>query len=383
MKFVEHFTLQQMNSVLEEGEIQLSESRAAELDLQGVTAIYPLIRAIPTDSLTLNYTVYTQRAALEKGTPEEPRGYTSFVHPYAKPVITNHNLEGSLLGSPDVPMGRVIWTGWKRRQSNDPVTPVEGTKLSHQGTGYITMVAAITDPIAIQRILNGQYHSVSIGSRATSVIESISGVDIVAAQNEGRTIPRYIRGQRYGADEKLCYYSIRSFEADEISYVNRPAAPTAHNLSKDIGEAQAQMLLGKRIGKESFKFYDILTKEEVDLGGIEEFAFDESYNFKESFDSTKTYWDLNRSHITEEEPEGELVMQEHVQAMNEMTEIQTQYKEKFDDELSAKDEWTLQDFVTAEKALTENTDGAPEEPEPPAPKTLEEIVDEVLNNGNE
>lgn len=369
MRLVEHFTINQLNSVLEPDQTMLTESRAAELDLQGVRAIYPLIRAIPTDSLTKNYTLYTRAAALDAGTPEVPAGYTSFVQPYAKPVITAHNLHGTITTSPDIPMGRVIWSGWKRRTRDETITYIPGTKkASYQGTGYMAMVAAITDPQAIERVLNGIYSTVSIGTMANSVTESISGTDLIEAQREGKAMPRYIRGQEY--DGKLCYYIVNGFEAQEISYVNSPAAPLAGNMVKDIGEAKVKLLLGERTGKEEFKFYDIVTKEYVDMSEVTDFAFDESFNFKDSWAPTNKYWQMNFE--PEREEEGQ----------NELEAIKALYCESFDDELAKKGEWTLQDFVTADEALAQDTDNSMEEgedPEEPETKSLEELIDEVLD----
>lgn len=365
MKFVESYTLQELNMLKDEGEEILTESRAAQLDLKGVEAVFPLIKAMPSDTITKNYRMYTRAAFLDKGTPEQPRGYESWVAPYPKPVIREHKLNTDpIMGiEGDTPMGRIIYSSWKKRKANEARTPREGTNVTWQGTGDFTVIAAITDQESIKKVLNGQYYSVSVGTKPYQVIESISGIDIMAAARGEVTAPNYIRGQEY--DGRLSYWTIKEMEGLELSFVNFPAQPEAHVLTKDLGAAQIQTLLGESHNGE-FKFYDALTKEHIDIS-TEHFAFDESFNLTDSYRPTNKYWFMN--------------MDIHNKA-TELDRLQKRYCESFEDDLANKDDWTIQDFARAETALEAlNSSPTPEtsDLDTPQAKTLEDLIDEVLN----
>jgi hypothetical protein len=277
------------NPIIEEGQ-NLKEAAIADLDTGSVRAIYPVIRAIHSEKLTLNYTFYPERSLTGKQNLEESTGFSSFVLPFGKPLIREHRLNDStgFWGDgteADVPMGRIIYTQYKRRGKNvDCGTPKDGYPGTRLGKGWIEMVAAVTDPIAIERILGNIYHTVSIGADADSVIESISGVDLAKAYREDLEIPEYRRGQMY--DGKLSYWNIGPIKGKELSFVNNPADRLARVEQKDLGDSGIRLLLAeKKTGTNEFKFYDAKTLELVE--SVDEGVWDPTFSLVDSIEPNK------------------------------------------------------------------------------------------------
>ncbi len=154
-----------------------------------------------------------------------------------------------------------------------------------EGDGYMCNVFAISDSQAIEKVLGQAYHTVSIGAYVESIIESISGVDIIAAQKKANfEPPPYYKGQVYKVDgkEQLSYWIMGPLDGREISYVNSPSDPHAGTMDPDIGEKGIQLLMGeKKMGSETYAFFDPITKKEVVLD-TDEFVFDESFMFVDS-----------------------------------------------------------------------------------------------------
>lgn len=103
---------------------------------------------------------------------------------------------------------------------------------SFQGLGYLSVVAKITDPDAIQKIADDRYMTVSIGASTDKAVCSICKVDWV---DEGPCEHR--PGQMY--DEKPAFIIAGNLTYEELSFVNSPADPFARvievqNSSEDI-----------------------------------------------------------------------------------------------------------------------------------------------------
>jgi hypothetical protein len=144
------------------------------------------------EGLTANYNNYSA-IELEKA-------LQSWVEPYPKPIILNHDVNSE-------PIGRVMAA---RLDKED------------DGSNYVRLQIAITDPVAAQKIADKRYLTGSVGGRAGKAICSISGEDLAAEDASGRPkLPRFKRGQIYKG--KLAYIDMQNISFKEYSFVNQPA----------------------------------------------------------------------------------------------------------------------------------------------------------------
>ena len=144
------------------------------------------------NGLTSNYNNYSA-IELEKA-------LQSWVEPYPKPIIMNHDLNTE-------PIGRVM-----------------AAKMDKEGDGspFVRLQVAITDPVAAQKILDKRYLTGSVGGRAGKAVCSISGEDLATENVSGRpTAPKYRRGQVYKG--KLAFIDMQDISFKEYSFVNQPA----------------------------------------------------------------------------------------------------------------------------------------------------------------
>lgn len=142
--------------------------------------------------LTANYNNYSA-AELEKA-------LQSWVEPYPKPIILNHDLNTE-------PIGRVMAAKMDKEEDGSP---------------FVRLQIAITDPVAAQKVLDKRYLTGSVGGRAGKAICSISGEDLATESENGRPkIPKYKRGQVYKG--KLAFIDMQDISFKEYSFVNQPA----------------------------------------------------------------------------------------------------------------------------------------------------------------
>jgi len=181
--FVENFTIQMPD--FSKMNLNFSESFNSKHGLIiEVAAIH--------EGLTSNYNNYSA-AELEKA-------LQSWVEPYPKPIILNHDMNTE-------PMGRVIAA--KMDKEND-------------GSMYVRLQIAITDPIAAQKVLDKRYLTGSVGGRAGKAVCSITGDDLAREDTSGRPQnAKFKRGQVYKG--KLAYIDMQDISFKEYSFVNQPA----------------------------------------------------------------------------------------------------------------------------------------------------------------
>ena len=145
-----------------------------------------------TNGLTANYNNYSA-AELEKA-------LQSWVEPYPKPIILNHDLNSE-------PLGRVIAARMDTEEDGSP---------------YVRLQLAITDPVAAQKIADKRYLTGSVGGRAGKAVCSITGEDLASEDASGRPrTAKYKRGQVYKG--KLSYIDMQDISFKEYSFVNQPA----------------------------------------------------------------------------------------------------------------------------------------------------------------
>src|SRR5690606_15407102 len=98
---------------------------------------------------TRNSTFYTEEGL--KG------GLKSWTQPYNKPVLTHHNAHDG------EPIGRIL-----EAQYSDQTL---------SGKSGLIFTVEITDPTAVEKVLDGRYHTVSIGASTDKVTCNICGTD--------------------------------------------------------------------------------------------------------------------------------------------------------------------------------------------------------------
>lgn len=139
-----------------------------------------------------NYNNYSA-AELEKA-------LQSWVEPYPKPIILNHDINSE-------PIGRVMAARMDKEAD---------------GSSFVRLQVAITDPAAIQKVLDKRYLTGSVGGRAGKAVCSITGDDLAKEDDNGRPkFSKYRRGQVYKG--KLAFVDMQEISFKEYSFVNQPA----------------------------------------------------------------------------------------------------------------------------------------------------------------
>lgn len=300
--FYEKYLLKPENPILD-GSGKVREHAFSDVQWGEVKAIYPMIHAAHSDRITLNKTWYSAKELKghnDEEDPSESTGLYSFVQPYGKPILKEHRSSDSMWGEvADEPLGRVVYAGYhkyKKNEVNQTLHKKKGYPGTVEGTGYLSLIAMITDEEAMESVLAGEMHTVSIGSYVEKVIESISGVDIAAISRSGDwdDMPAYRKGQVYDIEGKpqLSYWIMQGIRDIETSFVNVPSDDRAKVAIKDVGTSTLRALLGeKKPGATEFSLYDALSGEKCELADMEEFCFDKSAVFEDSLEvGLDTFW---------------------------------------------------------------------------------------------
>ena len=144
------------------------------------------------EGLTANYNNYSV-VELEKA-------LQSWVEPYPKPIILNHDINSE-------PIGRVMAARIDKEED---------------GSSYVRLQIAVTDPVAAQKIADKRYMTGSVGGRAGKAVCSISGEDLAAEGDGGKpNIAKYKRGKIYKG--KMAFIDMQDISFKEYSFVNQPA----------------------------------------------------------------------------------------------------------------------------------------------------------------
>lgn len=176
----------QVEMTFEKPSLQMMESMNEERFLM------PRIEAIHAGS-TRNDTVYL--AEKLRGDVELKSGVYSWLHPYPKPVIYNHDVNTDSTG-------RIYTAAF--------------AQYTQAGRPGIIAVPKITDPKAIEGILGHRLLTVSIGATTDSVTCSYCGTDIVNEGFCGHMKGDVIEGRKVEWITGNLWF-------DELSWVNVPA----------------------------------------------------------------------------------------------------------------------------------------------------------------
>lgn len=171
---------------------------------------------------TKNFVHYTSDKL--RGDASLKSGVYSWVDPYAKPVIYNHDVHTEATG-------RVLRAAY--------------SDYTQAGRPGIIVVPKITDPKAIKAIQDGRLLTVSIGADTDAAICSVCGTDIA---NEGYC--GHMKGEEY--DGQVAEWITGNIWFEELSWVNVPADEDAM-----IVEGEANMLVPTEEMNEADKAGDI------------------------------------------------------------------------------------------------------------------------------
>jgi hypothetical protein len=149
---------------------------------------------------TANYTFYTKEGLTA--------GLKSWTSPYNKPVLTHHN---DYSGEP---VGRILKAEYS-----------ENTKSGKPG---LVFTVEITDPTAIEKVIDGRYSTVSIGATTDKVTCNICGTDRIEEWCD------HYPGDTY--EGQTAHFIIGTTFGREVSYVNVPADEHAGNTSVQVEE---------------------------------------------------------------------------------------------------------------------------------------------------
>lgn len=108
--------------------------------------------------------------------------------------------------------------------NSEPIGRVMAARMDKEedGSHYVRLQVAITDPVAIEKVLDKRYLTGSVGGRAGKAVCSISGEDLAKIDETGKPkMSRYKRGQVYKG--KLAYVDMQDIAFKEYSFVNQPA----------------------------------------------------------------------------------------------------------------------------------------------------------------
>lgn len=150
-------------------------------------------------------------AAIHEGITNNHTGYSAaeladsintWVTPYAKPVIRNHDLN-------DEAIGRIIAAKMDKEED---------------GTPYSRLQIAITDPTAIEKVLDERYLTGSVGGKAGEALCSVCNADWSKASTF-KLGCKHQRGKVYKVDGKdhVAHLKMGKLAFKEYSIVNAPA----------------------------------------------------------------------------------------------------------------------------------------------------------------
>jgi len=172
-----------------------------------------------SDGIRKDYNLVCEVDATHSGTlinnriyPPElmKKGIKTWTSPYKKPILVNHNDDQD-------PIGRVIKAKYiktiRGEENRDEYKPI--LKIS-DGYGYQRLTVKVTDPSAIQKILDGRYETVSVRMSTNHAFCSVCNSDW---SKEGPC--EHTPGQTY--DKKLAFITTGDLSYKELSFVNVPA----------------------------------------------------------------------------------------------------------------------------------------------------------------
>jgi len=170
----------------------------------------------------------------------------SWTDPYKRPVLRNHNDD-------DDPIGRVIDAEYV--DMSDDIEDVSEVPYTKGGLGHILLTLDISDPDAIQKILDGRYFTVSQRLSTNSLVCSVCDSDWIKGDYCEHESNKFYDGER-------CYFKAGDISYKEISFVNIPADDVAF-IQTIGGDSEDSEILGFYSNQDLM--VDLLSSDRVNL----------------------------------------------------------------------------------------------------------------------
>jgi len=207
-----------------------------------------------SESFNSKYGLIIEVAAIHEGLTSNYNNYSadelekalqSWVEPYPKPIILNHDLNTEAIG-------RVIAAKMDKEAD---------------GSSFVRLQVAVTDPVAAQKVLDKRYLTGSVGGRAGKAVCSISGEDLATEDASGRPrVPKYKRGKVYKG--KVAYIDMQDISFKEYSFVNQPADQKSGVRTTKVGDGSEPIANSDNWVAKSSAF--ILHMESEDIVSVED-----------------------------------------------------------------------------------------------------------------
>jgi archaellum component FlaC len=144
----------------------------------------------------------------------------SFLSPFAKPVLLDHNTARD-------PVGRVSKAKFIKLKDGEAFTKDFINPSDGLGSGFIQLTADITDSDAIEKFLDGRYLTISTRQAMDSLICSICGEDFAklgfwGSEHRPGEVYKIKKDGKGKEREYLCYGIAGDMEYREVSVVNIP-----------------------------------------------------------------------------------------------------------------------------------------------------------------
>ena len=303
-----------------------------------------------TSGLTSNYNNYSA-IELEKA-------LQSWVEPYPKPIIMNHDLNTE-------PIGRVMAAKMDKEADGSP---------------FVRLQIAITDPVAAQKVLDKRYLTGSVGGRAAKAVCSISGDDLAAESDTGKPrAPKFRRGQVYKG--KLAFIDMQDISFKEYSFVNQPAdGKSGVRATTVIGDDKTKASSEGWVAKSSAF---VLHMNEEDI-----YSFDESASILSGMkkkESRPMYLHLKGAFLTAialQESESE-----HNKAISLLSNEDVEKEIDPQENLNMKDNVTEEDILATVQTLSQDLStiaaNPAQESDPEEAPAEEAPAEEIPEDGNE
>src|SRR3990167_2417824 len=178
-------------------------------------------------------------------------GAKTWLEDYAKPVLTHHKSGLGIFSEPADPIGRIHGYRYLSFLDKELKTDADEDIFKEDGTGVLQLESDITDPDAIQKIMDGRYKTVSVGFVPSNLSCTICNKDWKMGEpcehipNNRYTKSKSSDNFSVSKKGKLCLLRAGDISYLEQSFVNVPAASKAGVTSFEVlNDALDKMEIG-------------------------------------------------------------------------------------------------------------------------------------------
>jgi len=255
------------------------------------------------------------------------------------------------------------------------------------GSSFVRLQVAITDPNAIQKVLDKRYLTGSVGGRAGKAICSITGEDLAAESEDGRPkLIKFKRGQVYKG--KLAFVDMQDISFKEYSFVNQPADSKSGVRKAGNKDVKVENSSSDWVAKSSAF---VLSMNEEDIYSVEEHK--SILKGLKSKESKPLYMHLKGAFLTAYAIQES---EDYKYTNDSLLYVENHKKDILEEKLNMNDEVKNEDILATVEELSqdlsqatspssseENTDAAQNKEEAPAPAVEEVPAKDESNESKE